>query len=230
MFRNGLLSSTYISAPEYLSGQQKEQAKAIMEGYAGAINAGKTPLLEGGWKVENIGLDPDAMQLIETRTLNISTICRWFAVPPVMIGAMEKSTAWGTGMEQMNLWFLQYCLVPWLRRIEQAISRCLLSPADRIDYFPKFNVDALMRGDSAARAAFYQSGLLNGWMTANEARAKENLPPMPGGDVLTVQSQIIPLTDVGKVAVQPTLKPVPGGVPTPTPERSGTIAGGDEDD
>lgn len=198
MFKNGLLTQTYLSAPTYLTGTQKEQAKDILAGYSGAINAGKTPLLEGGWKVESIGLKAEDMQLLQTRQLGVATLCRWFGVQPVMIGAMDKSTAWGSGLEQMNLWFLQYGLMPWLKRIEQAISRCLLSPVDRDRYFARFNVDALLRGDSAARAAYMQTALRSGWMTANEARANDNLAPRPGGDVLMVQSQMIPLTDIGK--------------------------------
>lgn len=198
MFRNGLLSQTYISAPTYLSAAQKEQAKAILADYSGAMNAGKTPLLEGGWKVESIGLKAEDMQLLQTRQLGVATLCRWFGVQPVMIGAMEKSTAWGTGLEQMNLWFLQYGLMPWLQRIEQAVSRCLLSPVERDRYFARFNVDALLRGDSTARAGYMQTALRSGWMTVNEARANDNLPPMPGGDVLMVQAQMIPLADIGK--------------------------------
>lgn len=189
MFRNGLLSQNYISAPTYLTIPQKEQAKTILADYSGAVNAGKTPLLEGGWKVESIGLKAEDLQLLQTRQLGVATLCRWFGVQPVMIGAMEKSTAWGTGLEQMNLWFLQYGLMPWLQRIEQAVSRCLLSPAERDRYFARFNVDALLRGDSTARASYMQTALRSGWMTVNEARANDNLAPMPGGDVLMVQAR-----------------------------------------
>ncbi|WP_336947594.1 phage portal protein [Asaia sp. HN010] len=198
MFRNGLLSQNYISAPTLLTSDQREQAKVIMADYSGAMNAGKTPLLEGGWKVESIGLKAEDMQLLQTRQVGVVTICRWFGVQPVMVGAMEKSTAWGTGLEQMNLWFLQYALMPWLQRIEQAVSRCLLAPAERDRYFARFNVDALLRGDSTARAGYMQTALRSGWMTVNEARANDNLAPMPGGEVLMVQAQMIPLTDIGK--------------------------------
>ncbi|GFE98061.1 phage portal protein [Gluconobacter sp. Gdi] len=226
-FKNGLLTQNYIKAPTYLNNEQRGLAKAALEDYAGAINAGKTPLLEGGWSVESIGLNPEAAQLLQTRAFNVQTICRWFGVQPVMIGSMEKSTAWGSGLEQMNLWFLQYGLMPWLVRIEQAISRCLLSPGDRLTYFAKHNVDALLRGDTAARSAFYNTMIRNALMTPNEGRARENMGPMPGGDVLMTQSQMIPLQDIGKVAVQPTLKPVPGGQPSPDPAASGTT--GDPD-
>ncbi|UMM63105.1 phage portal protein [Aristophania vespae] len=196
-FQNGLLTSTYIKAPTYLTEQQREDAKIILQRYSSAVNAGRSPLLEGGWSVENIGLKPEDSQLLETRSFSVETICRWFGVPPPLIGHMTKSTAWGTGLEQMNRWFLQYGLQAWLTRIEQSISRCLLSPTDHLKYYAEYNVDALLRGDTTARAQFYNAGRQNGWLTANEIRAKENLPPLPGGDVLTMQAQMIPATQAG---------------------------------
>lgn len=226
MFRNGLLSQTYVKSPEYIPEGQETRAKQALADISGAINAGRTPLLEGGWSIETIGIKPEDLQLLETRGFNVETICRWFGVAPVMIGRMEKSTAWGSGLEQMNLWFLTYTLLPILSRIEQAISRCLLSASDRLRYYPKHNVNGLLRGDSSARAALYTSYGQNGIMTRNEMRALEELPPLPGGDVLTVQAQMIPLTDVGKAAVQPTTKPVPGGQPS----NAAAAAGDDEDD
>lgn len=69
----------------------------------------------------------------------------------------------------------------------------------------------------------------NGIKTRNEVREKEGLPPLPGGDMLTVQAQMIPLTDVGKIAVQPSIKPVNGpALPAPKPQQSGTLGDPDE--
>lgn len=223
MFANGMLSQTYIKSPEWVPDEQVERAKEILSDYRGSINAGKTPLLEGGWTVENIGMNPEDMQLLQTRGFNVETICRWFGVAPVMIGRMEKSTAWGSGLEQMNLWFLTYTLQPWLVRIEQAITRCLLTAVEKDAFFAQHNVDALLRADSAARSQLEATQVQNGIKTRNEVREKEGLPPLPGGDMLTVQAQMIPLTDVGKAAVQPTLKPVPGG--QPSAQSSDQVAG-----
>ena len=226
MFRNGLITQTYIKSPDYIGEDQEARAKAVLEQVTGSINAGKMPLLEGGWSIETLGIPPEDLQLLETRGFNVETICRWFGVAPVMIGRMEKSTAWGSGLEQMNLWFLTYTLMPLLCRIEQAITRCLLSAADRQRYYAKHNVNGLLRGDSAARSALYTTMGQNGIMTRNEIRALEELPPLPGGDVLTVQAQMIPLADVGKQARQPTLMPVPGGQPS----NAASAAGDSEED
>ncbi|MGO2958660.1 MAG: phage portal protein [Acetobacter sp.] len=228
MFKNGLLSQTYIKSPDWLSEEEVPRAQEILSNYSGALNAGKTPLLEGGWSVESIGFNPEDMQLLQTRGFNVETICRWFGVAPVMIGRMEKSTAWGSGLEQMNLWFLTYTLMPWLVRIEQAIARRLLTAAEKDGYFAKHNVDALLRADSQARAQLEATQVSNGIKTRNEVREKEGLPPLPGGDLLTVQAQMIPLTDVGIAAVQPSLKPVaqPSSQPA-APSSAGAV--GDPD-
>lgn len=229
MWKNGLLSQTYIKSPDWLNDEQATRAQEILNNYRGALNAGKTPLLEGGWTVESIGLNPEDMQLLQTRGFNVETICRWFGVAPVMIGRMEKSTAWGSGLEQMNLWFLTYTLQPWLVRIEQAIIRCLLLPAEKASYFPKHNVDALLRADSQARAQLEATQVQNGIKTRNEVREKEGLPPILGADKLTVQAQMINLDDVGVVAVQPSVTPVNApATPPAKPQQGGAI--GDDDD
>lgn len=229
MFANGMLSQTYIKSPNILKADQRVRAKAILKDYEGALNAGKTPLLEGGWTVESIGMNPEDMQLLQTRGFNVETLCRWFGVAPVMIGRMEKSTAWGSGLEQMNLWFLTYTLQPWLVRIEQAITRCLLLPVEKETYFAKHNVDALLRADSQTRAQLEATQVQNGIKTRNEIREKEGLAPIPGGDIPTVQAQMIPLTDVGKVGMPPTLQPVTTPASQPQSQPGGTIGDPDDD-
>lgn len=229
MFANGLMSQTYIKSPDWVPEEQEERVKQILRDYSGAVNAGKTPLLEGGWSVETIGMKPEDMQLLQTRGFNVETLCRWFGVAPVMIGRMEKSTAWGSGLEQMNLWFLTYTLQPWLVRIEQAITRCLLQPAEKEVYFAQHNVDALLRADSQGRAQLEASQVQNGIKTRNEIRAKEGDPPLPGGDILTVQAQFIPLADVGKAAVLPNVQPLANPAPTSPAQQSGTIGDPEND-
>lgn len=226
MYANGMLSQSYIKSPDWLDDTQVARAQEILKDYSGAINAGKTPLLEGGWSVESIGLNPSDLQLLQARSFNVETICRWFGVQPVMIGRMEKSTAWGSGLEQMNLWFLTYALQPWLVRIEQAVWRCLLSPAEKVTLYSKHNVKALLRADSAGRAQLNTSEAQNGVRTRNEIRADDDLPPLPGGDVLTVQSQMIPLTDVGKSEGQAV---TPDGMAPPKTPGTGITGDPDND-
>lgn len=162
-------------------------------------------LLEGGMTWTQITINPEDAQMLESRAFSVEEIARLFGVPPHMIGHTEKSTSWGTGLEQQTLGFQKFTLRRRLKRIEQAIEKQLLTPADRAaGVTVEFNLEGLLRGDSTARAAFYQSGLQNGWTTINEVRALENLPPVEGGDVPRTQMQNVPLTQARQ---QPALPP-----------------------
>lgn len=115
---------------------------------------------------------------------------------------------WGSGIEQIVLAWLTLGLGTELERIEQAIEKQLILPAEQGRLYVQHNVESLLRADSAARAQLYSSLGQNGVMKRNEMRAKENLPPdaSPGADMLTVQSNLIPLDQLGMTpprAVQP---------------------------
>ena len=144
-------------------------------------------------------LSPDDMQMLESRRFQVSDIARFWRVPPHMIGDTEKSTSWGTGIEQQNLGFLQYTLQPYLTRWESVVADALLSRNERREIFVQHNVDSLLRADSAGRASFFSQMTQNGIYTRNEARKLENLPPMDGGDDLTVQVNLTPVDELEKV-------------------------------
>lgn len=146
-----------------------------------------------------LSMNPDDAQMLQTRAFHVEEICRWFRVPPFMVGHSEKSTSWGTGLEQQMLGFLTFALRPYLSRIEQGIKKSLLPPAERAKYHAEFSLEGLMRADSAGRAALYASAAQNGWMTRNEIRELENWPPVDGGDELTVQSNLVPISLLGKI-------------------------------
>lgn len=115
-----------------------------------------------------------------------------------MVGHTENSTSWGTGLEQQTLGFQKFTLRRRLKRIEQALEKQLLTPADRARGVTiEFNLEGLLRGDSAARSAFYKAGLNDGWLNINQVCAWENLPPVEGGDVNRVQMQNVPITEAG---------------------------------
>lgn len=202
-FARGLMPTTYFKYPKVLSKDQREDARDFIENrLSGAINAGKPAILEAEMDVGNIGIDPSDAQLLESRAFSVEEICRWFGVPPHMVGHSEKSTSWGTGIEQQVLGFLTFTLTPWLRRIEQAISKDLLSPAERLRFYPKFNVEGLLRADSAGRSAFYGAMVDKGIYTRDEVREKEDLPPMGGNAaVLMAQTAMAPLDSLGQTTV-----------------------------
>src|SRR5690606_26192094 len=159
---------------QVLKPEQREGFRETMKEVSGALNAGKSPLLEGGMDAKTIGINPKDAQLLESRAFSVEEICRWFRVPPWMVGHTEKSTSWGTGIEQQMIAFLTFTLRPWLTRIEQTINRQLLSPADQPRYYAEFNIEGLLRADSAARAAFYSTALQNGWLNRGEVRSEEH--------------------------------------------------------
>jgi HK97 family phage portal protein len=198
VFRNGAHPSGALRFKEWLPEDKRAEYRALVEQqFAGALNTGRPFVLEGDAQWEAISLKADDAQLLESRGWSVEEICRWFGVPPFMIGHNEKTTSWGTGIEQMLLGFQKFTLMPYLRRIEQAIRKQLLSPAERSQgLFAEFNVEGLLRADSLARARYYQLMTQIGAMTRNEVRAKENLPPIEGGDVVTIQAQYVSLEDL----------------------------------
>lgn len=201
VFANGLMPSGVFSVPpevEDLTEEQRKQLKTLLADYMGSQNAGKTMLLEGGMKFEKISLDPEVMQMLETRRFNVEEVCRLYGTPPVVIGhAGEGVTAWGSGIESLILQWLTTGLNPILTRIEKRVAKQLLSPADRMKFYAEFNREGIMQADSAAKAAFLSSMTMNGLMTRNEGRARLNLPTMEGGDVLTAQTALAPLDKLG---------------------------------
>lgn len=199
-FRGGLRVGGFLKTGEkVLSEEQRTKLRSRIDEFKKPENAGSFLVLEAGMDVVNantIKMNPVDAQLLETRYFGTEEICRSFNVPPQLIYHTNKSSSWASSAEQINLAFLTYSLRPTLVRIEQAISKKLLSPTERDKYKPKFSVEGLLRADSMGRAAFYTSALQNGWLTRNEVRALEDLPKINGADGLTVQ---LNLTDLAKL-------------------------------
>lgn len=197
-FENGLSPTTALKVDRIIKPEQREDFRTAMSAISGAINAGKTPVLEQGMDVTTIGINPKDAQLLESRVFSGEEICRWFGLDPSMVGYGNKASNWGTGLEQKNISLLNYCLRPLMVKIEQQINKDLLTPVEQMRYYAEFNIEGLLRGDSTARKEFYSSALQNGWMNRNQVAAMENQPALPGGDIYTVQSNLIPLDQLGK--------------------------------
>ncbi|RYE80266.1 MAG: phage portal protein, partial [Hyphomicrobiales bacterium] len=147
-----------------------------------------------------VNLPPKDAEMLLSRKFNVEEICRWFGVPPVLVGhAAEGVTAWGTGIETLMLAWLSTGLRRYLVRFEQAARKRLVAPVERNSISIEFNVEGLLRGDSASRAAFISSMVQNGVYSRNRARALENEPrdPSPMADALTVQSNLVALDRLG---------------------------------
>lgn len=204
MFKNGMRPSFQLVFDKWLTPEQRKLAETVlMEKYAGAMNSGRPYIAEGGAKLETLSINPEDAQMLESRGFSVEEICRFFGVPPFMIGHTEKSTSWGTGLEQQTLGFQKFTLRRRLKRIEQAVMKQLLTPDERANgVVVEFNLEGLLRADSAGRARFYQQMTAIGAMTINEVRALENLPPVEGGEVPRMQMQNVPITEGDREAVR----------------------------
>ena len=154
-------------------------------------------VLEKGTKWQQVGMSNDDAQFLSTRSHQVEENARWFGVPLHRIGHTEKATSWGTGIEQFNLGYLMFTIIPWVRRIEQAVSRDLILAPQT--FFPEFLMDHLLRGDIKARYNAYRTAIMTGWMTRNEAREKENWNPVEGLDEMLVPQNMATVDEEGNI-------------------------------
>lgn len=186
-----------------LGREQREQLDENFKEIAGGPVRKRLWILEAGFTTQPIGVSPQDAETMAARKFQVSELARFYGVPPHLVGDVDKSTSWGTGLEQQNLGFLQYTLKPYLDRWEASVWRWLVKPEDINRFHAEHNLEGLLRGDSAARAAFIKVMIECGVMTVNEARRLDNRPPLPGGEVATRQSQNIPITQLGNQSPAP---------------------------
>lgn len=198
-FRNGLMPTVGFKMEQILKGVQRKEFKDnFKREMAGALNAGKPFLLEGGMDAVAIGIKPSDAQLLESRAWSIEEICRWFGTPPPLVGHSTKTTSWPTGNEAQMMMWLTLGLRAHLTRIEQAVRKDLIPVRDRAKYYVEFSLEGLLRADSAARATYLAQMTQNGLMTRDEGRAYDNREPHGGNAAeLTVQSNLVPIDKLG---------------------------------
>ena len=197
-YANGAAPSGVLEHPGTLKDPSRVR-DAWQSQFGGSSNAGKVAVLEEGMKYTPISINPQEAQFLETRKFQINEIARIFRVPPHMVGDLEKSSF--SNIEQQSLEFVKYTLEPWLIRWEQSIQRSLFSADEKKQYFVKFNVDGLLRGDYASRMTGYATARQNGWMSANDIRELENLDLIPdseGGNLYLVNGNMLPLLSIAE--------------------------------
>ena len=196
-FANGATPGGILEHPGTVKDPQRVR-ESWTSAFGGSSNANKVAVLEEGMKYTPISISPEQAQFLETRKFQINEIARIFRVPPHMVGDLEKSSF--SNIEQQSLEFVKYTLDPWVARWEQAIVRSLFSADEKTQYFVKFNVDGLLRGDYQSRMNGYAIGRQNGWMSANDIRELENLDRIPeeeGGDLYLINGNMTKLKDAG---------------------------------
>ena len=199
-FANGAAPSGVLGHPGTIKDPSRVR-EAWESRFGGSGNSGKVAVLEEGMKYTPISISPEQAQFLETRKFQINEIARIFRVPPHMVGDLEKSSF--SNIEQQSLEFVKYTLDPWVVRWEQSLSRSLLSEDEKKQYFFKFNLEGLLRGDYQSRMNGYAIARQNGWMSANDIRELEDLDklsPEQGGDLYLVNGNMLPLKKAGAYA------------------------------
>lgn len=192
-FRNGAKPGLVVTHPGELSETAFKNLKTSVEEQASGENVFRVLLLEEGVTPTALGFNQRDSQYIESRAFQVPEIARWYRMPLHKIQDMAAST--NNNIEQQALEYLTDTLTPWLVRWEQRLSASLLSDKDRADgLFFEFLVDSILRGDTAARSAFFREMFGIGVYSPNDIRIIENLNPVEGGNLRFVPLNMIPLT------------------------------------
>lgn len=201
-FANGATPGGILEHPGIVKDPDRVR-ESWQAAFGGSGNSNKVAVLEEGMKYTPISIAPEEAQFLETRKFQIDEIARIFRIPPHMVGDLDKSSF--NNIEQQSLEFVKYTLDPWVSRWEQAMDRALLKPEEKNEYFLKFNVDGLLRGDYMSRMQGYAVGRQNGWLSANDIRQLENMDMIPeeeGGNLYLINGNMTKLKDAGIFAGQ----------------------------
>lgn len=181
-FGKGANPDFILEHPSKLGTQAIENIQKTWSKDAGGLgNAFKPRVLEEGMKATKLTIAPDEAQFLESRKFQITEIARWFRLPPHMIGDLSNATF--SNIEQQDIGFVKYSLAPWLKRWEQEHNRKLLTEQEKKEgVFIEFNLDGLLRGDTATRGEYYTKMIAARVLSPNEVRRKENMNDYAGGD------------------------------------------------
>jgi len=193
--RQGLRSSGFLEAGQVLSPDDRDKLEKIMRSYMGAQNAGSLMILEGGMTYKPLSWSPEDAELLASRKLSNEDAARAFGVPPTSVGITDKATY--SNVEQESTMLVRNCLSPLAERVEAALMRCLLSREARRSVYIEHDLTGLLRGDTAARFEAYRVGREWGWLSPNDIRRSENLPPIAEGDVYSSPMNMAPLGSTG---------------------------------
>lgn len=151
--------------------------------FARKFNATKnfgTPILDQGVKYKQVGIAPEAAQMLQTRTFALQDIARIFNLPPHMLADLSRATF--SNIEHQDIQYAKYSIRPSVKRYEQEMDRKLFFEDELGRFETKFNLNGLMRGDMTSRSNFYHNAVLDGWLSRNEVREMEHMNRTDGLD------------------------------------------------
>ena len=154
-------------------------------------------LFEDNVQLKELTIKPADAQLIEMKRFSVEDVARWFRVPLHLLQDLSRST--NNNIEHQSLEFIMYTMLPWFKRDEAAMRQQLLTQKERqAGYYVEYKIDALLRGDAKSRAEAYAVGRQWGWLSVNDIRRLENMPPIPNGDIYL---QPVNMVEAGKEPV-----------------------------
>lgn len=191
-FGNGAHAGGFLEHPGVISKEAATRLKEqFEERHSGLENAHRLAVLEEGMTFKTNVIPPEVAQFLQTRQFQRAEVAGLMRVPPHKIGDLSRATF--SNIEQQDLEFLRDCIAPWLERIEQACNRGLLLPAEKGRFYVEFEIKGMLRGDSAARSAWYQARFATASMSPNDIRDSENEEPIEGGDVYFAPMNMVPV-------------------------------------
>jgi len=191
MHENGAKMSGMVTVPYNIDRAEKDRIEARFAARAqGRENAGRVLFVDKDTTFTPMQMNAEDLALIESRRFQIEDICRFFGIPPHLVGESAAATSWGTGIEQQTLGFLRYTLNSDLKRIEAELNAKLFPGSST---FVQFDRDAMLAMDARTLAEVNSLRIGSGQRTINEVRRRDHLPPVAGGNEPLVNSTMIPL-------------------------------------
>lgn len=189
-YEKGSKIDGFVSYPNKFDGQAKiKSEEALQKKVSGTDPTTKIPIFDNGAKFVQVGVNPSEAMWLDMMGYAVEDIARIFGAPPHKIGALRQST--NNNIEQQSMDYVNDCLLPHAKEFEEELDRKLLLPSETSNHFFKFNFNGLLRGDSQARAALYNSLFQNGGITPNQICKLEDLPTFEGGDEHYIQLNMI---------------------------------------
>ena len=210
--KNGAKPSGALTMPRGAKVEDIERVKNDWKKlHSGVEKAGSVAVLYDGMSYQDIGFNPDQAQFIQTLEMINKQVSACYGVPPTMIGITDRTATYAAS-EQFDLQFAKHVVRPLAENMEEAFNKALL--VGETNVYCKMDLDELQRGDTMSQAEWFAKVASNGGITRNEWRKKMNLPAMPGGDSLTVQSQNVELQDLPKLSAAAAANPgqAPGDI------------------
>lgn len=208
-FANGVAISGVIERPrEAPAIKDQSSIDRILDQwgakFGGMDNAKKVAMLQEGMTFKPVSMNNVDAEIVAILKLAGADIARMYKIPLPMINDLEKANY--NTIEQLLIQFVVFGLLPWVKRHEQSMMRDFLLPQDRREYFIEFNLSGLLRGDQKSRYEAYAIGRQWGWLSVNDIRRLENMPPVDGGNIYLQPLNMVDSTKGGSDLTNPKVR------------------------